>query len=262
MEVVDQQLEERFAMLNLNAINMDISSQSDDNAHQTQITMPPQPAASFTLFAELPPELKAKIINFGARLTARLIEITTEGVFKGQTPALLSVNHFTREEALRVYVTLQQKSPQPVYFNPDNDTFLLNIETTANFDVILSKFSFSCYRKWVGDGKVKSFAVKPEFNLPNRSRYNESDLHIIRNYSLSLTLILIDLEVGKGDTYTLVSSSTYDIGEFDELLYPENYPQWIWASQYINLRALKMILPNAVEEESTFYSKFGTAENN
>ncbi|KAF7946360.1 hypothetical protein EAE96_009359 [Botrytis aclada] len=83
---------------------------------------------SFALFGELPPELKAKILNIAAREVPRLIEVTPQG-YQGHTPALLGVSRMAREEALRVYNTLRPGCPQPIYFNPDNDTIILNVET-------------------------------------------------------------------------------------------------------------------------------------
>ncbi|KAF7896331.1 hypothetical protein EAF00_006345 [Botryotinia globosa] len=82
---------------------------------------------SFVLFRDLPAELKAKILNIAAREVPRIIEMTPQGNHRGYAPALLGVSHLAREEALKVYNALRPGSPQPIYFNPDNDTLILNI---------------------------------------------------------------------------------------------------------------------------------------
>ncbi|TGO23131.1 hypothetical protein BPAE_0143g00290 [Botrytis paeoniae] len=89
---------------------------------------------SFELFGKLPPELKIKILNIAAREVSRLIEMTTQETFQGHTPALLGVSHMARKEASKFYVALRPGSPQPVYFNPDNDTLMLimDIESTVS----------------------------------------------------------------------------------------------------------------------------------
>ncbi|TGO07270.1 hypothetical protein BTUL_0298g00010 [Botrytis tulipae] len=82
---------------------------------------------SFLLFRDLPDELKAKILNIAAREVPRTIEMTPQETRRGYTPALLRVSHMAREEALKVYNTaLRPGFPQPIYFNPDNDTLLFD----------------------------------------------------------------------------------------------------------------------------------------
>lgn len=78
-------------------------------------------------FGDLPAELQTKILNIAAREVPRLIEMTPQGNHRGDTPALLRVSRMVREEALKVYNALRPGSPQPIYFNPDNDTLILNI---------------------------------------------------------------------------------------------------------------------------------------
>ncbi|KAF7918141.1 uncharacterized protein EAE97_011912 [Botrytis byssoidea] len=82
---------------------------------------------SFVLFRNLPAELKAKILNIAAREVRRTIEMTPQGNHRGYAPALLGVSRMAREEALKVYNALRPGSSQPIYFNPDNDTLILNI---------------------------------------------------------------------------------------------------------------------------------------
>ncbi|TGO36184.1 hypothetical protein BHYA_0133g00260 [Botrytis hyacinthi] len=86
---------------------------------------------SFELFGDLPAELKTKILNIATREVPRIIEMTPQGNHRGYAPALLRVSHMAREEALKVYNALRPGSPQPIYFNPDNDTFILNIALTT-----------------------------------------------------------------------------------------------------------------------------------
>ncbi|KAF7905326.1 uncharacterized protein EAF01_005847 [Botrytis porri] len=100
-------------------------------ANITQVAITAQ-LESFELFGELPPELKTKILNIAAREVPRVVEMTPQGNHRGYTPALLGVSRMVRKEALKVYNTLRPGSPQPVYFNPDNDTFILNIAVTLS----------------------------------------------------------------------------------------------------------------------------------
>ncbi|KAM0141253.1 hypothetical protein ACHAO1_002032 [Botrytis cinerea] len=100
-------------------------------AFTTQVANTTQ-SESFELFGSLPFELKAKIWNIAAREVPRLVEITPRGNFQGHTPALLGVSHMAREKALEVYDTLRPGSPQPVYFNPRNDTLVFNIVTVED----------------------------------------------------------------------------------------------------------------------------------
>ncbi|KAF5869725.1 uncharacterized protein Bfra_010925 [Botrytis fragariae] len=98
-------------------------------AIRTQVAIATQ-SNFFELFGEFPPELKTKILNIAAREVPRTIEMIPQGNHRGYTPALLGVSHMAREEALKVYNALLPGSPQPVYFNPDNDTLILNIALT------------------------------------------------------------------------------------------------------------------------------------
>ncbi|TGO45930.1 hypothetical protein BCON_0355g00090 [Botryotinia convoluta] len=100
-------------------------------ATTTQVASTTQ-SDSFEPFGDLPPELKTKILNIAAREVPRIIEMTPQGNHRGYTPALLGVSHMAREEALKVYNALRPGSPQSVYFNPDNDTLILNIAATIS----------------------------------------------------------------------------------------------------------------------------------
>ncbi|KAF7932655.1 uncharacterized protein EAE98_003954 [Botrytis deweyae] len=107
------------------------TTQQTSRGTQTGATMTTQPG-SFQLFGNLPPELKLKILNIAAREVPRTIEMTPQGNHRGYAPALLGVSHMAREEALKVYIALRPRSLQRIWFNPDNDTLILNIGLTMS----------------------------------------------------------------------------------------------------------------------------------
>jgi 2EXR family len=83
----------------------------------------------FTLFAELPTELKLKIWEF-ALLTPRVIAVKDSCI--GQPHKLRAMsrqsgvthaNREAREVALKFYTVLTERFLHPIYFNPDYDIF-------------------------------------------------------------------------------------------------------------------------------------------
>ncbi|KAF7882561.1 uncharacterized protein EAF02_005924 [Botrytis sinoallii] len=107
------------------------TTQQTSRGTQTGAAITTQPG-SFQLFGNLPPELKLKILNIAAREVPRTIEMTPQGNHRGYAPALLGVSHMAREEALKVYIALRPRSLQRIWFNPDNDTLILNIALTLS----------------------------------------------------------------------------------------------------------------------------------
>ncbi|KAF7858535.1 hypothetical protein EAF04_009135 [Stromatinia cepivora] len=247
-------------------------SQSNGATHQTLVTVSTLPATSFTKFVDLCPELKVNILKLAAQDVSRVIEITRNGVCKGQTPALFAVNRLTRAVVSKMYETLRPGSSQPIYFNPDNDTLLwhIDISSRSSRDELLTlrrsnrslKEISADVGKWIDSGTIKSFAIKPVFGSPveNISQvYNDLMLWILVLYLHHL------IPFWKGFVrFIVVSSSFCNLEQLRRFFDPEAPPGWY---SWLRTRSgapnkYPFPIPTDYEEEAAFYSRFPMANNN
>ncbi|KAJ8059808.1 hypothetical protein OCU04_011439 [Sclerotinia nivalis] len=171
-----------------------------------------------------------------------------------------------------MYGTLRPGSSQPLYFNPDNDTLLWNIDISSRLsrDELLahrrSNHSLKKIRvdigKWIDSGTIKSFAIKPVFGSPveNTSHFRTDLLLFI------LVLYLRQLiPFWKGFVrFIVVSSPLYNLEQLRPFFGPAAPPGWYhWLRTPSSpSNRYPFPVPTGYEEEEAFYSRFRMANNN
>lgn len=248
-------------------------SHSKTVVEQSQVTTPTRLVDNFKNFIKLSTELQVKVINIAARVELRIIEIKSNGRYK--TPALLRVNQLFRAEALKVYDLLPPTfSPFPIYFNPDNDTLLWKIDISEIMLQYNTAPAFLFYRwylinvrtdieQWTSAGNVKSFAIKLEVDYSDESHFRslrDADPQLMMD-RVAWSLRFLTPFWRSSKTFIMVSSPFFSV-ESLRAVFVCKLKQDLRCWKEDPTRQFPFPVSTIYEKESTFHSRFSTANDN